>query len=542
MVTRTFSFLGTIYHLIIKFFAHHKTYTAFLFVMMVAILGFFMFSEPKVTSETHIVTYGDITQYVKVSGSVSSSRDANLSFQTGGAVSYVGVRAGDKVEQGRTLATLSSADAQSSLLQAQASLVSAEATLEQLKQGARKEEVALKEQLVINAKNSLNQAYGALPDSIQNTDSVTADTVKNKFSNLFILSSGRYMLSFSPCDQRLLGDLENKRTELEDVLADFQKHSGVITAISSEEAIDKAFEKAYLAALKTNDLVNTISALLLAPCSISNTSLDGYRTLLSLVKPSMTALFADITSKRSALNIAKNTFNQASRDLELTKAGTDPFKIKAQAALVSQAEATVAQAKSGLLKTMIVAPFSGTVSKVDLSIGENVTVGRTVISMIATDGFEVEAKIPEIDIVKVSPGAEVEITLDAYGRSVIFPGVVTRINPVATTEGTVPVYTAIVTFVGKDDRVKEGMTANVKIVTSKKTNSIVIPSRFVTIDNPKKGTVTIFKDSKGVSKEVALGLRGEDGLIEIMGGLTEGEMLLPPVTKDRGAQKQTTSN
>ncbi len=542
MVTRTFSFLGTIYHLIIKFFAHHKTYTAFLFVMMVAILGFFMFSEPKVTSETHIVTYGDITQYVKVSGSVSSSRDANLSFQTGGAVSYVGVRAGDKVEQGRTLATLSSADAQSALLQAQASLVSAEATLEQLKQGARKEEVALKEQLVINAKNSLNQAYGALPDSIQNTDSVTADTVKNKFSNLFILSSGRYMLSFSPCDQRLLGDLENKRTEIEDVLADFQKHSGVITAISSEEAIDKAFEKAYLAALKTNDLVNTISALLLAPCSISNTSLDGYRTLLSSVKSSMTALFADITSKRSALNIAKNTFNQASRDLELTKAGTDPFKIKAQAALVSQAEATVAQARSGLLKTMIVAPFSGTVSKVDLSIGENVTVGRTVISMIATDGFEVEAKIPEIDIVKVSPGAEVEITLDAYGRSVIFPGVVTRINPVATTEGTVPVYTAIVTFVGKDDRVKEGMTANVKIVTSKKTNSIVIPSRFVTIDNPKKGTVTIFKDSKGVSKEVALGLRGEDGLIEIMGGLTEGEMLLPPVTKDRGAQKQTTSN
>ena len=80
----------------------------------------------------------------------------------------------------------------------------------------------------------------------------------------------------------------------------------------------------------------------------------------------MTALFADITSKRSALNIAKNTFNQASRDLELTQAGSDPFKIKAQAALVSQAEATVAQARSGLLKTMIVAPFSGTVSKVDL--------------------------------------------------------------------------------------------------------------------------------------------------------------------------------
>lgn len=517
--------------------AHHKTYTAFLFVMISAIFLYSIFSTPKINSESYTVVTGPIKQYVKVTGQVQSSKDANLAFQSTGAVSYVTVRPGDKVSQGKVLATLQSGDSQATLLQAEANLANVTAVLNQLQQGARKEEVAIKEQTLQNTKDLLEQSYGFIPDSIQNVDAVTADVIKNKFSSLFVFSNSRYLLSFSSCDQRLQSEIETKRTDLENTLADFQKKSSTVTAISSTQTIDETFNLAYQATVLTNDLVNSVSNLLLLPCSVSNPALDGYRSSLSLAKTSMTSLFSDIASKRSSLITAKNAFNQASRDVELTKAGTDPYRLKAQTALVSQAEAQVASARSGVQKTMIVAPFTGVISSIDISIGETISAGKTVISMLAVDSFEIEAKVPEIDIVKVKQGATVEVTLDAYGQSVIFPATVTRINPTATTEGSVPVYKIIVTFDGKDDRIKQGMTSNIKIITESKSKATIVPARFIKVLDSTKGQVTIHSLSEDTVRDVILGIRGEDGLLEVTEGLLPGDILVSPATVSRESQK-----
>ncbi len=522
----------------IHFFAYHKTYTAFLLVMISAVVFFSFFSTPKTDRETFSVVTGAIKQYVKVSGQVEASKDANLSFQTSGQVSFVGVKIGDTVVQGKVLATLSAGDAQAVVLQAEANVSSAQAVLSQLQQGARKEEVALKEQAVTNAKSTLDQSYNALPDTIQNVDATTADVVKNKFSSLFILNNSKYILSFSSCDQRLQSEIEQKRTNLENILASFQKQSGVISAISSTKIIDTTFESAYQAAIMTNDLVNAVSNLLLASCSITNSNLDGYRTNLSLVKTTMTALFSDITGKRSMLLSSKNAFNQASRDLDLTQAGTDPYKIKSQRALVAQAQAQVVSARSGLTKTILLAPFSGVITAVNLSEGETVSVGKTIIAMIAAEGFEIEAKVPEIDIAKVKVGAGVQVTLDAYGKDVMFPATITRINPSATMEGSVPMYKVIVTFTGSDARVKQGMTANVQVLTESKLQVITVPARFVKIINGERGTVSLRGSAQEELRDVVLGIRGVDGLIEIRSGLVEGDVIVAPTTEVRGAEKQ----
>lgn len=539
MISTILSFFVSVYNSLIRFLAHHKTYSAFLLVIISSIFLYGIFSTPKVVKETHLVTIGSINQSVKVSGQVQSSKDANLAFQSAGVISYVGVRPGDTVQRGKVLATLSGSDAQATLLQAEANLSNAEAVLGQLKQGARKEEIAIKEQTLDNAKGSLDQSYSALPDSIQNVDAVTADVIKNKFAPLFVFSNSRYLLSFSSCDQRLQSDIETKRTNIENILADFQKKSSVISNISSTQTIDTTFEAAYQSAIMTNDLVNAISNLLLSSCSISNSSLDSLRTALSVTKTSMTTLFSDITAKRSALISAKNAYSQASRDLELTKAGTDPYKIQAQNALVSSASAQVASARSGVQKTVITAPFTGVISSVDLSIGETVSTGKTVISMLAVDSFEIEAKVPEIDIIKIKIGATAPVTLDAYGKAVTFPATVTRINPTASTEGSVPVYKVIVTFNGNDDRIKQGMTANVDITTESKSKVLVIPSRFATILDSKKGTVVVSKNGKEEVRDITLGARGSDGLVEVTGGIFEGETILSPSIGDRQAQKQT---
>jgi multidrug efflux pump subunit AcrA (membrane-fusion protein) len=179
------------------------------------------------------------------------------------------------------------------------------------------------------------------------------------------------------------------------------------------------------------------------------------------------------------------------------------------------------------------------VSNVDLSIGETVSAGKTVISMLANNAFEIEAKVPEVDLVKVKTNALVNVTLDAYGKDVVFPATVTRINPTATTEGTVPVYKVIVTFVGNDDRVRQGMTANLEIVSDMKTAVIAVPARFVRMTTSTTGEVTVRSNGKDQLREVGLGIRGSNGIFEITRGLLGGEVLVPPTTVNRQAQKQT---
>jgi HlyD family secretion protein len=322
-------------------------------------------------------------------------------------------------------------------------------------------------------------------------------------------------------------------------LAEYQKKSSVISVISSKEDIDAVFEQAYSATIETNNLISTISSLLLASCSTQNTSLDATRTTLSTVRTTMNTLFSDISTKRSSLTTAKNTYSQAVRDLDLAKAGTDPYKIKAQNSLVNQAEASVAGAEAALLKTMIVAPFSGTISDVAITEGETIASGKTAISMLAVDAFEIEAKVPEIDIIKVRAGAQVDVTLDAYGKGVVFPATVTRVNPTAVIEGSVPMYKVVVTFTGNDVRIKSGMTANVSIITENKSKVLAVPARFVDVKDNARGSVTIRSKGNDVIKDVELGVRGQDGLIEILSGIQEGDELVAPSTGLRSAQKQT---
>lgn len=513
-----------------------------LFFSLITIVGciyYYARSSSGVAPETIAVSRGLISQYVRITGAVQPSNDASLAFQAPGAVEFIGVKIGDVVTQGKVLATLSGADAQATLLQAEANLQNTQATLGSLLQGARPEELAVKQQSVDNAAGALDQVYLTIPDVIRNVDVTTGDIVKNKLASLFTYAGGRYILSFTSCDQSLQSRVETLRSEIENTLSDFQKQSSTISTISSRDALSKSFDKAYQATLATNDLINNASALLFAPCSTTNASLDTYRATLSTARTTMTVLFSEISTKRTTLSTAINSYNQVKRDLDLTKAGADPYRIKGQDALVKQAEAQVASAKAGLEKTKIVAPFSGTISDVSIVRGETVTVGKTVISILTTNAYEVEAKIPEIDVTKIRVGSKVAITLDAYGTGVVFPATVTRINPTASTEGNVPVYKTLVTFNGADERIKSGMTANVKIETENKEEALTLPARFVKVIDETKGTVVVRVGKVDTVKDVTLGIRGENGLIEITSGLQVGDVVVAPTTEDRSAQKQT---
>lgn len=84
---------------------NHKRIT----IPVVLILLFIMFllrPKPAPGIETTTIAHHDITQSVSVSGSVVAKTTANLSFPISGTISWVGVKQGDTITQGQTIATL----------------------------------------------------------------------------------------------------------------------------------------------------------------------------------------------------------------------------------------------------------------------------------------------------------------------------------------------------------------------------------------------------------------------------------------------------
>jgi multidrug efflux pump subunit AcrA (membrane-fusion protein) len=173
----------------------------------------------------------------------------------------------------------------------------------------------------------------------------------------------------------------------------------------------------------------------------------------------------------------------ASRNVATGNANNNALLLQAR---VDQAVATVNQINSAIARRKIVAPFSGTISSVDLKEGES-TIGISKatspgVSMLATDQYKVVIKIPEIDVARVSANIPVSINLDAYGPDVNFNGRLTTINPAETIVDGVPVYEGTVLFTDRDEKIRSGMTAIVTIKIGEKNNVLAIPGNYIRED------------------------------------------------------------
>ncbi len=106
---------------------------------------------------------------------------------------------------------------------------------------------------------------------------------------------------------------------------------------------------------------------------------------------------------------------------------------------VESAEARLREVKEQLSKTVLYAPMSGTVSQLDIELGERVTgnelqAGTTVMKVARLEQMELEVEVSENDVVNVMLGDTASIEVDAYPER-YFKGVVTEIANSARLQG-----------------------------------------------------------------------------------------------------------
>lgn len=240
---------------------------------------------------------------------------------------------------------------------------------------------------------------------------------------------------------------------------------------------------------------------------------------------------AQLAAQQANLNQAQASFDALivdPRDVDLASLRAD----------VSRQGANVAALRDDFNKTQLIALADGVISTLDVEVGETVTANQQVLSIISPQ-LSVDVDISESDIAKIENGDAVDITLDAFGDDVHFSAKVVSIEPAETEISGVIYYKTKMLFdepteENKNYDIRAGMTANIDIHTDRKDQVLVIPQRAVLNKDQKTIVRRVTNEEKGQFEEVevTVGLKGNDGQIEIVSGLNQDDIIITFINED----------
>ena len=262
---------------------------------------------------------------------------------------------------------------------------------------------------------------------------------------------------------------------------------------------------------------------------VQNSQLDKTKTIQALndaLVSAKTTAEINVRASETMISIQKASLDASKAALDLKKSPPRAVDVASLRAGVEQASIAYQKAQSDLKDYELIATATGTISDIAPSIGEQISMNAPVMSMVSEGRFDVEAKVPESDISKITVGQTAKITLDAYGDETTFVGTVSEKDP-AETKVQDAVYYKIHVMIdpaGKD--VKPGMTANVTVQTGSVDQAIVIPVRAIrtAVDGTK--TVRVLINAKPQDRTVMIGLRGDEGRVQVLSGVAVGESVI----------------
>ena len=304
---------------------------------------------------------------------------------------------------------------------------------------------------------------------------------------------------------------------------------------------------------------------------------SGYNRTLSNLSGTKAGLSqADASFKEAKANYDRNKilFDKgiiSKSDWDKSVASFEVSKASKQSAYynVQSASATVNEAKDNLGRTTIYAPADGTISVLNVELGERVLgtqqmAGTEILRVANLNNMEVEVDVNENDIVKIKVGNKAKVEVDAYLKKQ-FKGVVTSISNSASSTLTADQVT---NFKVKIRILKEsyqdllegkpatyspfrpGMTATVDIITTTRTNVLVVPISSVVVKSdttavkgykvddaasddkepaPKSGKklecVFVKVGDKSKIRIIKTGIQ-DDTNIEVLTGLKKGDVVI----------------
>lgn len=472
-------------------------------------------------------TTGTVIQEIEATGKTEPADNVNLSFEKSGQVRSINVKIGDKVGVGQTLITLSAGELNADLLQAEAVLEAEQARLAEYKKGTRPEEITIAETKVSNSKIALENTRRNLIDAIKDTFTKSDDVIRNKTDEIFSNPRTNPKLSFEATNSGLKTEIEFNRLELETSLNNLATD---LVKINTESNLNSLAAKSADTAEKIRIMFNKITSLLNSPNNLATATAESYKALISTSRSTVLTTLSSLNTSLEKFRNAESDLKLSENELTLKYAGRTPEEILTQQAKVKEAEAKIANIQSQISKTILRSPINGTISKQEAEVGEIVGANSNLVSIISLSNLEITANIPEINIGGIALGNPVSIEFDALPNEK-FAGRIALIDPSETLINGVVNFKVTVLLEKPDPRIKSGFTSSLTIETNKKENVLTLP-RFTIIEKENKFFVNrIISGNKLEEIEITMGLIGSNGNVEILSGLTNGDVVLEPTSQ-----------
>nr|WP_315149591.1 efflux RND transporter periplasmic adaptor subunit [uncultured Flavobacterium sp.] len=339
-----------------------------------------------------------------------------------------------------------------------------------------------------------------------------------------------------------------------------------IASMVSGEIIDLPIKEGQV--VKKGDLLVKINPdLYTSGLNRSVANLSGSKAGLSQSDASFNEAKANYERNKTLFEkgiISKSDWDKAVSSFEVAKANKQSAYYNVQSA-----SATVNEAKDNLGRTVIYAPADGTISVLNVELGERVLgtqqmAGTELLRVANLNNMEVEVDVNENDIVKIKVGDLANVEVDAYLKKQ-FKGVVTSISNSASTALTADQVTnfKVKVRILKDSYkdliagkpvtyspFRPGMTATVDVITTTRTNVVKVPISSVVVksdttavkigqvedpgsdvkkaapkSDKKLECVFVKVGDKAKIRIIKTGIQ-DDTNIEVLSGLKKGEVVI----------------
>ncbi|MFH1650618.1 MAG: HlyD family efflux transporter periplasmic adaptor subunit [Chloroflexota bacterium] len=530
-------------------------------------------------SRTATVTRGNLSVEINAAGNLALSRTEDLAFEVAGTVEDISVSEGDAVTEGQELARLDTSEwdkqlktlektlttAQRSVTTRETALTSAERSLLTLQRT-----VTTKEKAVTTAQRTVTSKQTAVDqesldlETAQYNLSQIADVkkIQDQIDNAeFAMKFAKNMLSGEFGDGVQLTDYSYWSNLAADAKAEMEQ--------AQDDLADLLADR--------NITVSTTVRLQIARYQLAVTTAEQ-----------------SLGDARIAVEDALTSVTDAQRAVEDARLDVQDGEQSVENARLSLADAqqSVTDAQSDLdearsLSPVVVAPFDGFVTRVNVAGGDEVFKGTVAVQIADPNKFEAEILVSEMDIMQVSLNERATVEVNALS-GLTLPATVTHIAPTATIQSGVVNYKVTVEVQASDslrpnasansdnttaptagtalpDRIqqaidagrmtreqaqaflgraggtgatarpsaipqnvqlREGLTVTVNVITQQSNNVLLVPNSAI-IRQGNQNYVTVKNGSTTEQRPVQTGISDWQHT-EITGGLTEGEIIVIP--------------
>ncbi len=430
-------------------------------------------AETQEEIETAVVRRDTLQVTLDATGSLTPLTEVSLAFSSGGRVTEVSVEEGQLVEAGDVLARLDDADAREAVSNAEFQVTQAEIDLT----SARIEtEAGLAQANLDAAQVSYDEAVAmaAVPGLQLTSARVNLEQAQDDLAD----AQEDYTSAWDPARDWEL-DIKWKKDALE----------------AEREATENALEAAQY------NLEVAQADYSLAVVGISDESEQNAWT--------------------QVLNAQVSLENQ-------------PLQLEQLELALAQAQLNLESAQRALEDTVLVAPTSGTITELNIQVGEMASAGQAAVVVISDlSVLTVDVNLDETDVAQVAVGQSALVSVDAFPDADL-TGEVTYIAPVAQVQSGVVLYPVTVQIAPTEFPVRAGMTADVEIVSASREGALIVPLRAV---HTEGDLAYVYRLSGGQTEQVAVTLgMMTDTEVEIISGLSEGDVVsvVAAPTQDSG--------